>query len=253
MEYSIKQFAELIGATSRTLRHYDQLGILNPSRVTDNGYRYYNDSSALRMQKILLLKHMGMPLEDIKQTLSHRDSSIPLLEVLLGNLYSEQRVLSQRIRTVTQTIAALKNGEQMSAHDALQGFNEQYKEEVVARWGNDTYIASQNWWENLTTNSRKRFTSDVQELNTTWINAWASGIPADSPEAQEIAAQHTVWLASIPGTPAHFGDKETVTQYIESLAHMYPADPRFSVNYGGVEGAEYVRDALLHYVRSGSN
>jgi len=51
--YSIKEIADLAGVTSRTIRYYDEIGLLDPAKIGDNGYRYYDRDSLLRLQQIL--------------------------------------------------------------------------------------------------------------------------------------------------------------------------------------------------------
>ena len=79
-----------------------------------------------------------------------------------------------------------------------------------------------------------------------WIAAAESGIAPDSDEAQDLARRHVEWLTGIPGTPASAPGGD-VKAYVIGLGEMYVADPRFGANYGGQEGAEFVRDALRIY------
>ena len=65
MEWSIQQIAKLAGTTSRTLRHYDDIGLLSPSSVGRNGYRYYDQAALVRLQRILLLRELGLGLPQI--------------------------------------------------------------------------------------------------------------------------------------------------------------------------------------------
>ena len=62
--FTVKQLSKMAGVTPRTLRHYDDIGLLKPSRVGDNGYRYYGEESILRLQQILFYRELNMPLED---------------------------------------------------------------------------------------------------------------------------------------------------------------------------------------------
>jgi len=91
---------------------------------------------------------------------------------------------------------------------------------------------------------RREWTSRVEGLNRDWIAAaQAADRDPDSPETQELARRWVDWLRDIPGTPVTAGgDLDT---YVRGLAEMYVADERFAANYGGVEGATFVRDALL--------
>ena len=60
MDWSVQQIATLAGTTSRTLRHYDDVGLLKPSRTGNNGYRYYGQDALVRLQRILLLRDLGL-------------------------------------------------------------------------------------------------------------------------------------------------------------------------------------------------
>ena len=57
--YTVKQLSTLAGVTPRTLHHYDQIDLLKPETVGENGYRYYGETSLLRLQQILVLPGIG--------------------------------------------------------------------------------------------------------------------------------------------------------------------------------------------------
>jgi DNA-binding transcriptional MerR regulator len=73
---TVKQLSKLAGITPRTLHHYDEIGLLKPTRVGDNGYRYYGDESVLRLQQILFYRELGIPLEDIRKIMARRDFDV---------------------------------------------------------------------------------------------------------------------------------------------------------------------------------
>ena len=62
MKYSIKEIANLAGVTTRTLRFYDEIGLLSPAETASNGYRFYNQESLLRLQQILFFRELEVPL-----------------------------------------------------------------------------------------------------------------------------------------------------------------------------------------------
>ncbi|MFE7651143.1 MerR family transcriptional regulator [Streptomyces phaeoluteigriseus] len=64
-DWSIQEIARLAGTTSRTLRHYDDIGLLPPSRIAANGYRHYDGEALVRLQRILLLRELGFGLPQI--------------------------------------------------------------------------------------------------------------------------------------------------------------------------------------------
>ena len=81
-------------------------------------------------------------------------------------------------------------------------------------------------------------------LAADWTAAAEAGTDPASDEAQALAARHVAWLADIPGTPKDGGRPPMA--YVLGLGDMYVADPRFAANYGGVDGATFVRDALVY-------
>ena len=107
MEYSIRELANLSGVTPRTLRWYDQIGLLKPSRVSESGYRFYGPAEVNRLQDILLYRALGVELAKIKTCLD--DPSYDRLAVLrnhLSALTQEQLRLERLIQSVTDTIHA---------------------------------------------------------------------------------------------------------------------------------------------------
>jgi MerR family transcriptional regulator, thiopeptide resistance regulator len=247
MDWSIQDIARMAGTTSRTLRHYDDIGLLPPSRVGDNGYRHYDRDALVRLQRILLLRDLGLGLPAIARVLADREDAAPALRDHLGWLRTEQDRLARQIASVETTIHAVERGEQIMAEDMFDGFDHtRYKEEVEQRWGREAYAASDRWWRGMTAEERRGWKERQESLAADWIAAAASGIDAESAEAQELARRHADWLADIPGTPG-YGAGGPPAAYLTGLADMYVADPRFAANYGGAEGAAFVRDALQAY------
>ena len=247
MEWSIQQIAKLSGTTSRTLRHYGDLGLLTPARTGANGYRYYDDDNLVTLQRILLLREMGLGLDDIGGVLARDVSEAKALESHLEWLRQEQDRIARQIAAVTTTLHARKEGVPLVAENTFDGFDHtQYKEEVEERWGADAYRRSDKWWRAMSDAEKQRWQESTRQLGADWTAAAERGIDPASAEAQELAARHVAWLTSIPGTPA--ADGGDIAGYVRGLGEMYVADPRFGANYGGTTGAELVRDALAIYV-----
>ncbi len=249
MEWSIQQIARLAGTTSRTLRHYDDLGLVPPSRIGDNGYRYYDELALVRLQRVLLLRDLGLGLSEIGAILDREVDEAPALTTHLSLLRLEQDRLARQIAAVEHTIEALKGGTELMAKTMFDGFDHtQYKDEVEQRWGKDAYARSDAWWRGMSDSDRASWKAQVERLGADWIAAATDeGVTPDSPTAQAIARRHIDWLRGIPGTPAATPGGD-LAGYVRGLAAMYVADERFAANYGGVEGATFVRDALLSYL-----
>ena len=253
-EWSIQQIAKLAGTTSRTLRHYDDIGLLAPSRIGGNGYRYYDERALVRLQRILLLRDLGLGLPQITELLENETAEVHALEAHLAWLRQEQNRLARQIASVESTIDALRGGEPLMAENMFDGFDHtKYKEEVEERWGKKAYADSDRWWRSMSAEEKSAWQQKASGLGRDWIAAAERGIAPDSDEAQALAERHVEWLSGIPGTPAARPGGD-VKAYVIGLGEMYVADPRFGANYatsaGGSAGAEFVRDALRVYAEA---
>jgi DNA-binding transcriptional MerR regulator len=247
MERSIQQVARLAGTTSRTLRHYDDIGLLTPSRIGDNGYRYYDDAALVRLQRILLLRELGLGLPAIAEVLDRQSDTSAALRTHLEWLREEQARLARQAASVEHTLETLEGGGELMAENMFDGFDHtQHRDEVEQRWGKDAYARSDAWWRGMDAGQRRAWQQRVEALGRDWIAAAESGATADSEVAQDLAARHVAWLRDIPGTPAADPGGD-LKGYVTGLGEMYVADPRFAANYGGEQGAGFVRDALHTY------
>ncbi|WP_136520455.1 MerR family transcriptional regulator [Cellulomonas telluris] len=246
MEASIQEVARLTGTTSRTLRHYDAIGLLEPSRVGDNGYRWYDDDALVRLQRILLLRDLGLGLTEIRRVLDRETDEATALRRHLAWLRAEQDRLARQAASVHRTLTAREKGDRLMAGEMFDGFDHtQYKEEVEQRWGADAYATSDAWWRGLSDDDRASWKAASERLGADWAAAAEAGTDPASDAAQELARRHVEWLGGIPGTPGH--GMAPVAAYVTGLADMYVADPRFAAGYGGEQGARFVRDALHAY------
>ena len=244
VELSIQQLARLVGTTSRTLRHYDDIGLLKPSSIGSNGYRYYDERALVRLQRILLLRELGLGLPDIGAVLDRETDEATALRHHLRWLRSEQERLARQAASVEFTIDALERGEAIMAEKAFDGFDHtQYKQEVEERWGKDAYAKSDAWWRSKTDEEKRAFQQQHLDIAADYASARADGVDPADDRVQQIVRRHVDWLnLSAPATGV------TVSaQTLLGYGDMYVADDRFAANYGGTEGAEYVRDAFRVY------
>lgn len=246
----MQQIAKIAGTTSRTLRHYDDIGLLKPSRTGDNGYRYYDQAALVRLQRILLLRDLGLGLPAIAQVLGRELDAATALGCHLQWLEQEQARRARQIASVRRTIEAVHQGGEIMAEKMFDGFDPtQHKDEVEERWGKDAYATGDAWWRGMDAAGKHAWTERSRQLGSNWTVAAGSGAAADGAEAQELARRQVEWLAVIPGTPASSPGGD-IKGYVTGLGGMYVADPRFSANYGGPAGAAFVRDALRIYAEN---
>ncbi|SBV03362.1 DNA-binding transcriptional regulator, MerR family [Streptomyces sp. Ncost-T6T-1] len=243
MEWSIQEIARRAGTTSRTLRHYGDLGLLTPSRIGSNGYRYYDQDALVRLQRILLLRELGLSLPAIKDVLEGQRDTAVALRAHLRLLEQEQARIGRQIASVRTTLHKTQEGMALMAAEVFDGFDHTaHEQEVTERWGRDAYEEGDRWWRSLGDAEKKAFQDEHEAIARDWGRAREAGLAADGPEAQELARRHCAWLSSA---------KEPSRSYVIGLGEMYVADPRFGKNYDryGDGTAAFVRDALTVYAR----
>lgn len=134
MEWSTHQVVEATGITSRILRHYDQIALLKPTSTGAGGLRYYDQLALVRLQRIVLLRELGLPLDQIAELLDGQTDDIDSLREQRERLELEQDRIDTQIRSVDATIEALQNGETIMPQNMFEGFDHtKYDAEVRER------------------------------------------------------------------------------------------------------------------------
>lgn len=243
-EWSIQEIARSAGTTSRTLRHYDNIGLLEPSRVGHNGYRYYDLNALLRLQRILLLRDLGLGLPAIGQVLDGEQDSVSALHTHLTWLERERERIGRQIESVKTTLRKREGGEQVMASEALDGFDHtQYKDEVIERWGREAYEQGDRWWKSMDDGDKQAFQQEQAGIAKAFADALKAGQSAGSDEVQAITQRQYDWI-----TVGWQGNRPGATQFA-GLGQMYVDDPRFTANYDqhGEGTAAFIRDAMKVY------
>lgn len=238
MEWSIQEVARFTGTTSRTLRHYGDVGLLEPSRVGHNGYRYYDRDSLVTLQRILLLRELGLSLPVITEVLSHQTDTTSALGRHIEWLEQEKERIDRQIASVQRTLTHIEHGGDITMEAIFDGFDQtQYEDEVRTRWGDKAWEGSNTWWNNLSTSEQQEFTQRTAEVNGVLRRAAEDELSPDSEEFQHAVADHHAWLADQPNSM-------TGREAYLALADIYVADDRFAATYGGAECAQRIRKAI---------
>ncbi len=231
--------------SSRTLRHYDALGLL-PARRAANGYRSYTPADLVRLQRILILRDLGLGLAEIAQVLHGERDDLAALRAHLVSLREDRRRLDRQLASVERTIEALEEEEEIMPEQMFDGFdNSQYREEVEQRWGAQAWAEGDRWWQGMSDDDKRAFTDEHAAIAADWARAREAGLAPDSDEVQDIAARHAAWIQ------VGWQGRAVPPEALRQLAETYVADERFAANYGGVQGASYVRDGLVAYAARG--
>ena len=244
--FTVKQLSKLAGVTPRTLHHYDEIGLLKPSRVGDNGYRYYGEESVLRLQQILFYRELDIPLEDIKKIMGRRDFDV------LGALHSHKEALQKQvvrlnrlIHTVDHTIEHLKGNNIMSEKALFEGFSDkqqaEYEKEIAQKYDPATVKASKKKWNSYTDAEKQRI---GEEGNTVYKDILAA-MPK-GPASREAQAGIEHWRKHIE----YFWIPND--EQLLGLANGYNDDPRFKATFDKIHPqlAEFIRDAVKIYVEN---
>lgn len=120
MSWSIQQVARVSGVTARTLRYYDEIGLLRPARLGANGYRYYEREQLLRLQQILLLRDLGLDLATIGGVVDAERDPLDALRRHHRRLLDERERLDRQAGTVAATIGHLEDGSDMPAEELFE-------------------------------------------------------------------------------------------------------------------------------------
>lgn len=244
MTQTIGAVSRLAGISIRTLHHYDEIGLLTPGGRTEAGYRLYEDRDLERLQQILLLRELGIDLDEIARVLDDPgyDRAVALREQRTRLEQSRERI-TRLIGAVDAAIAAAQEGRTMTSEESLEVFGDfdpaQYEDEVKERWGDtDAYRESARRTKGYTKQDCQRIGVGSNEINQAFIVLMEAGVPADSPEAKAVAERHRGHISKwfYPCSPEiHAG-----------LGQMYVADPRFTKNIDKARPglAKYISKAI---------
>ena len=251
MEYSIQQLSQLSGVTARTLRWYDEIGLLKPSRVGDNGYRYYGPDQVDRLQDILYYRALGVKLSQIRSCLD--DPSFDRLSTLkdhLKALQAERNRLDRLIRSVEETIVSQERQEPMDDQQKFQAFQREmlekheqdYGPQARKKYGDEAVDATRQAISSWTQQDYGQWQELDKEIRQRLEEAVGQGLSPQSREGQDIAAMHRRWLTyTLPHCtdPMHKG-----------ITDLYVTDESFANNYDrNVSGcARFLRDAVWHWL-----
>jgi len=246
-QYSVKQLSHLAGVSIRTLHHYDEIGLLNPAKRSEKGYRFYEREELFKLQQIMFYKTLGYSLGEIKSIL--HDENFDLITALQSHrevLRKRQAHLDKLMVTIDKTISELKNKEGMiTDKEMYEGFDprevEAIKTETADRWP-DEAVETENRIKSMSKAAWKETKQEAEE-----INLWLSNLmhkPVTDLEVQKVIKLHFQHLHRF---------YDVSEERYRGLADMYVQDDRFKAHYDKVKLglAEFLSQGMKQFCDNG--
>lgn len=234
---TVKEMSQLSGISVRTLHYYDEINLLTPSFIAENGYRYYDNEAFEKLQEILLFRELEFPLKEIKKIVGNvaydRESAlkeqIRLLELKKKHL---EKVI-KHAKSLQQKGENYMNFEVFDKSDLLA-----FQEEAKERWGN--------------TATFQEFSAKTNQEGFAQISAEMSAIMMEFGQLKKLSADDSKVQSQVEALKDYISDNfyECTNEVLASLGQMYTLDNRFShyIDHAGGPGtATFVSQAIAIY------
>ena len=246
MKMKIREFAKLTGVSVRTLHFYDEIGLLKPSSVDEqNGYRFYDEHTLMRMQEILFYRELNFPLKEIRMILSSPDYD-------KQNALKEQKHLltlkKERLERIISALDSAMKGEivNMNVFDNSE-FEEkrnEYAKEAREKWGDtEAFREYAEKTADYSEDKRKQVNSEMDERIAEFADCKRNGLAPDSREAQALVKKWQDFITENYYT--------CTKEILAGLGEMYIADERFQKNIDrhGDGTAQFISNAIKVYCK----
>ncbi|MGO0039467.1 MerR family transcriptional regulator [Streptococcus suis] len=234
---TVKEMSQLSGISVRTLHYYDEINLLTPSFIAENGYRYYDNEAFEKLQEILLFRELEFPLKEIKKIVGNaaydREAAlkdqIQLLELKKRHL---EKVI-QHAKSLQQKGENYMNFEVFDKSDLLA-----FQEEAKERWGNTVAF--------------QEFSAKTNQEGFAQISSEMSGIMMELGKMKNLSADDSKVQKQVEVLKAYISENfyNCTNEILASLGQMYIADNRFTqfIDQVGGEGtATFVSQAIAIY------
>ncbi|KEK24613.1 MerR family transcriptional regulator [Bacillus gaemokensis] len=245
--YSIGEISKETNVTTRTLRYYDEVGLLKPSYIADSGYRYYSQDDVMKLQQITTFKKLGFKLSEIKEVLKEEGIS------------REERwkhALKTEIQTIQSEVKRLQDLEKLlyTTFHSIELTGELRTEDLML------FIKSVQGMEQRETFRKKYFTEEEQkvvknlptfeeedERTKEWLQVLREihqhiNEPIDSPKVQELAERLAAFAMNV-----FQGDEQLIDKY---WGLIKPEQDEVARVYGlDIATMNYIEEIMDYYVK----
>lgn len=242
----IHEVANKLKISKRTIRHYEQIGLIDVTVNEENGYRNYSDSNMKQLQEIVYFRSLNITLKDIALLLEATAEQLKVyLQQHLQQLLQEQEQLASIIIQLQNTIQLMEDGEmaqkgfEQQKEQWLANNEAQYGEEIRERHGEESVMATYGKIKGMTEEQYEA----AQQLEATLFERLQEAMEDESNDLHlEIAELHKRWLS--------FYWPKYKKQAHVGLAQMYVADERFTQYYdtkAGDGATQLLFEAIMLY------
>jgi DNA-binding transcriptional MerR regulator len=253
-DLTVKQLAAISGVTVRTLHHYDEIGLLKPAWIGENGYRYYGRAQLLRLQQILFHREFGVPLNEIAELLDiEGEDQVGVLLRHRERLEAEAKRYAELIDTIDLTIAGIRGQGEMKNADLYRGFSSEKQAEyegwLIERYGDRMRAdieRSKKAMAGMNEAEQKAAMQELHDVEQALAEGLRRGVDPAADAIDMLIQRHRAWVASAWDRPC------TVEAY-SGLADLYLSHPDFVQRYETIEAgfANYLTTAMKAHAAKG--
>ncbi|MCA9915654.1 MAG: MerR family transcriptional regulator [Anaerolineae bacterium] len=244
--YTVKEVAELAGISIRTLHYYDEIDLLKPSQVAENGYRYYDEAALLRLQQVLLYREIGMPLAKIREILNQPDFDLlTALREHRTRLIEKVEDYQQIIVTLDQTILHVTGEETMSDKKIFGWVSEEeqkeYEREVRLSYDQSVVQESAKRWGSYNDAQKQAIFDEGNKIYQEFIVAMDAGANPRDDVIQRLLVRWHNHLHCF---------YEPTLDILRGLGMLYNTDERFIANFRKLHPdlPQFLEDSIEFYV-----
>ncbi len=237
---TVKEVSKLTGVSVRTLHYYDAIGLLKPTKVTETGYRLYDDTALHRLQNILLFRELQFPLKEIKVILDSPDfDPEEAISQQIGLLELQYKRIGELISFAREIQSKGVNVMRFEVFDESE--IKRYRAEAKAKWGGSK--AYQEFEQKALSQSDRQYEKIANEIMSIFVDfGMLRHVQPDNEAAQRKVAALKAYISD--------NFYECTNEILSGLGEMYVGDERFKKNIdqaGGEGTAEFVRQAISAY------
>lgn len=245
--WSVGELAKMSGVTIRTLHHYDEIGLLRPALIGENGYRFYGREELLRLQQILFHRELGMALADIAAVLDAPGyDRIVALRRLRERVLHETDRQCRLLATIDRTIADLEGVQPMTDNQLYEGLSPEkqaeYEAYLIGKYGEGSRARIEEGrrrMEQMSAEGRQAHLDELADIEGDLAKACASGVAPDDGLLDPVLARHRAWVAKGWGT-------DPAPEAYAGLGELYRTHPDFVARYDAMQPgfADWLAEAM---------